>query len=141
MAGVIGKFVLVFALLGGCLVGPLCAQPAKVIYELQERCGRRAAEIFAKEFGQNITNTEGGQVIANYENHYNTRLNKCFIFETSDTLMHENGKSTSIKVLIVADVNANKIYANFDPMQCDVQGQTCHSEQEWRALIKPLMEE
>ena len=126
----IGKFVLGFALLGVHVVGSLHAQPAKVLYDLQERCGRRAAEVFAKDFDQNITNTERGQEIANYENHYNTRLNRCFILESSDTYMRESGKTTIIKVLIVADINENKVFANFDPLRCDVQGQTCHSEQE-----------
>ncbi len=97
--------------------------------------------MFSKDFGQNVSGIGSGQVIANYENHYNTRLNKCFIFETSDTFMRENGKTTSVKILIIADVNENKVYADFDPLQCDVQGKTCHSEQEWRAMIKPLMEE
>lgn len=118
------------------------AQTAKEKYELQERCGRRAAEVFKQDFGQNITTTgSGAQVIANYENHYNGRLNRCLIFEDSTTYLWDNGKHIVTRVLVIADVNENKALANFDPLKCKVQDKECHSEGEWRAMVKPLMEE
>ena len=48
------------------------AQPNKEQYELQERCGKRAAEFFAKAWAGEVSNTASGQTTANYENHYNS---------------------------------------------------------------------
>ena len=62
------------AMFGGAVV---YAEPNKVLYELQERCGRQAADTFKKEIGGNITDTSQGQMVANLENHYSARLNKC----------------------------------------------------------------
>jgi hypothetical protein len=114
----------------------VAAQPDKVAYELQERCGKRAAEIFAHDYPSQPPNG-----IANYENHYNSRLNKCFMLETSTQPVTADGKREVVKIDILADVNENKVYAEFDPISCDVNGRTCHSEEEWKMLIKPFMEE
>jgi hypothetical protein len=113
------------------------AQPDKVQYELQERCGKRATEVFEKDFPEKSPN-----VIAFFENHYNARLNKCFMVEETTTHVRDDkNKPVTIKILILIDVNDNKVIANFDPLQCTVQERTCHSEQEWRLLVKPLMQE
>jgi hypothetical protein len=110
----------------------------KVLYELQERCGKRAAEVFEKDFPD--TKTTGA--IADYENHYSPRLNKCFIVESSTQYLRDDkGKTEKIKVLILLDVNENKAYGNFDPLQCEVRGKVCRSEAEWRELIRPYMED
>ena len=61
------------------------AQPNKEQYELQERCGKRAAEFFAKAWASEVSNTASGQTRANYENHYNSRLNKCIYLEISNS--------------------------------------------------------
>jgi hypothetical protein len=67
------------------------AQPLIDKYELiSERCGKRAAEIFKK--GQEETT---GLTIAadNYENHYNSHLNKCFYLE-----IHQTGETKSLRL-------------------------------------------
>ena len=61
------------------------AQTATERYNLQDRCGKVAAEVFAKEWGTGFSNTANGQAIAQYRNHYNFRLNKCFYLELSIT--------------------------------------------------------
>jgi len=67
------------------------AQPTKEQYELQERCGKRAAEVFKREYRPGL---KGEQL--NYENHYSARLNKCFfLLEIGDA--YEKGKSVSRK--------------------------------------------
>ena len=111
------------------------AQPDKIviIYQLEEKCGKRAAEIHAAHF----PDAADAHNIYDYENHYNTRLNKCFIVETTTTF----AKGATIKTIIFSDVNENKGYGTFDPITCEVEGKTCHSLQEWQALIKPYMEE
>jgi hypothetical protein len=114
------------------------AQPDKVAYELQERCSQRATELFGRDFADN---NGGSQATGHFENHYNSRLNKCFMIEESTSYARDNGKLTAIRILILLDVNENKTYATFDPITCDVQGTTCHSEEEWKKLTKSLMEE
>jgi hypothetical protein len=62
------------------LVGTVShAQPNK------ERCGKQAAEVFAKRWGSGVKNSVAGQSVAEYLNHYNSRLNKCIYLETINT--------------------------------------------------------
>ena len=73
-----------------CFSTYVSAQPNKE--ELQERCGKLAAEVFAKEWGTGTSNTDYGQTIADYRNHYNFRLNKCFYLELSATYPRRIGE-------------------------------------------------
>jgi hypothetical protein len=130
--------ILTGAILAAAVSTTTYAQPNKEAYELHERCGRRAAEMFEKDFGPNPNN---GQVLGNYENHYNTRLNKCFIVESTTEFLHDPGKTTTMKTLELVDVNENKLYGSFNLLECVVNGKTCHSEEEWRTLTKSYMEE
>jgi hypothetical protein len=135
---------------GLCLLGAAYAEPNKVLYELQERCGRQAADTFKKEFGANVTNTKEGQTVANFENHYNARLNKCFYLESSLIVPTKDRKDRkSSTILRLFDLHENRefgSYFQFDApsgqvMQCEVGGTSCRSEQEWRALAKPFLED
>jgi hypothetical protein len=120
------------------------AQPNKEQYELQERCGKRAAEVFAKGWGSGISNTASGQIIGNYENHYNSRLNKCIYLEISNVYTHGEAPYRSIRLF---DLNENKEIATYSKIEgdafvfCLVQGKGCRTEDEWRTLIKPFMED
>jgi hypothetical protein len=114
------------------------AQSLKEKYELSERCGKQVAEAFANEW-DSVT-----KVMVNYENHYNSQLNKCFYLLTSI------GKSgTKIMTLFeLNENNENNDYGLFvgaaeatEPIQCYVQTSECKTEEEWRALIKPFMED
>ena len=81
------------------------------------------------------------KVLNNFENHYNIRLNRCFILEENTTLTKDMGKSYSIKILTLIDVNDNKSYGSFSPPSCEVQNVPCKSEQEFRSLIRQFMED
>ena len=122
------------------------AEPNKVLYELQERCGKQASDIFKKEIDANVTDTSQGKMIANYENHYNARLNKCFYLQTA-TIISRGKDHTMSKSLQLFDLHENReiaTYFDFDGkrvMQCEVGNNSCHTEQEWRALVKSFMEE
>src|SRR5262245_7692801 len=113
------------------------AQSLKENYELSERCGKRAEEVFAKAKAE----TTGLTIAAdNYENHYNSRLNKCLYLES-----HERG---AMRSLMLIDLNDHKEMGAYigqsgvqDPIKCVLQGRQCKSEEEWRALIKPFMED
>jgi hypothetical protein len=81
--------------------------PDKGLYELQERCGKRAAEVFAKEYGSQIQKTENGQIRFTYENHYSASLNKCFLLEIASSYeLKQNTMSTS-RILRLFDLNDN----------------------------------
>jgi hypothetical protein len=69
------------------------AQPNKEVYQLQERCGKRAAEVFEREYGSPLLNDKDGQTLLNYENHYSAGLNKCFSFWKSPCRMNGKGKT------------------------------------------------
>jgi hypothetical protein len=43
------------------------AEPNKEQYELQERCGKRASEVFEKERPCRLNQTETGRSISNFE--------------------------------------------------------------------------
>jgi hypothetical protein len=109
------------------------AQNRKEIYELQERCGKRAEQIYEKDFP--VGERKG---LESFESHYNIRLNRCFMLEENATLTKD---ASTTKLLTLIDVNANKIYGSFNPFICDVQNVTCKSEQEFRALFRQFMED
>jgi hypothetical protein len=127
-----------------CFSTNISAQPNKVLYELQERCGKRAEEFFRREYGPAFSKD---RQMFNYENHYSSRLNKCFFLEIAD--VYEKGKSASTKNMRLFDLNENKEYgvyvsgftADRPPLVCNVQDQVCQSESEWRQLLKPFMED
>jgi hypothetical protein len=48
-------------------------------YELREKCGKYCDEIFKREYGNGLTSDESSSMISSYQNHYNKKLNKCFI--------------------------------------------------------------
>src|SRR5262249_44713289 len=123
------------------------AEPNKVLYELQERCAKHASDTFKKEIGGNVTKTNDGEtMIGNYENHYSGRLNKCFYLETT-TILHKTKDRKLSKSLRLFDLHENRevgTYFQFDgspPMQCTVGDGSCRTEQEWRVLVKPFMED
>jgi len=120
---------------------PSLAQSAKEQYGLAERCGRRAAEVFAVEWGNDLVNrSETVRLRADYENHYNLRLNKCFYLEKATGYIDTG----PFKMYQLYDLYEDREVASFvegTPRYCDVQGKSCENEQEVRELIKPFMED
>jgi hypothetical protein len=105
----------------------------------KERCDKRAAELFNREYSL-ASNTKDE---FHYENHYSSRLNKCFFLEI--VVSHE--QETSSTIMRLFDLNVNKEYGVFvsgptesTPVTCVVRGKHCRSENEWRQLLKPFME-
>jgi hypothetical protein len=119
------------------------AQTATERYNLQERCGKFAAEVFAKEWGTGFSNTDNGQAFAAYRNHYNFRLNKCFYLELS-TVEPRSGDErpfNSSRLFDLHEITEIGTYQQLgdEVVSCDVQGKECHSLLEYQALIKPFM--
>ena len=125
------------------------AQTRRDVYELQERCGKRAEEIYKREWGFGVSNTEDRQITGHYENHYNMRLNKCFYLEISTSYERADAQRKSnlpavLNSLRLFDINDNKEYATFHEgpiVYCMVGEKFCKSQAEWRELIKSYMED
>ena len=133
--------LLAFAILisaGSVVVWATVAQAQTEKYDLQERCGKFAAEVFAKEWGTGFSTSANGQTITDYRNHYNFRLNKCFYLELSTI---EPLSSSRLFDLYERTEIATYQQLGDEVVSCDVQGKECHSFLEYQALIKPFMED
>lgn len=132
-------------------------------YNLSEQCGKQSEVFFKIKYrltnGDEPTpdvsyrNADGiGSSQYNYRNHYNKKLNKCFI--RSETVnVSGTDKSINFSILSLDDVNEHKQYGEYigdymdlgkkplNPPMCYVSGYKCKSYEEWDALIKPYMEE
>jgi hypothetical protein len=102
--------LIIAALAIGCL--PVHSQSRKEIYELQERCGKTAAEMFDRDFPKD--DRKGLEV---FENNYNASLNKCFLLEENTMITRDQGKTYTSKLLTLIDVNGNKVYGSFSFLQ------------------------
>src|ERR1035437_5771027 len=92
-------FVLMMVLLTSvCAYG----QSRKENYDLQERCGRSAAEMFDKDFPKD--DRKGLEV---FENNYNVRLNKCFMLEENTLITRDQNKTYTSKLLTLIEVHGN----------------------------------
>ena len=123
------------------------AQPNKIEYELRERCGERAAQVFKTEYRE-VQNTDEGQMLINYRNHYSATLNKCFFLELTSITATRASPQHNAKMFRLFDINENKEYGSFYkrsdaglPQDCNVLGKICRTEEEWNALIAPFMDE
>jgi hypothetical protein len=118
------------------LAGSAQAQSPPDKYELSERCGKRAAEVFTKGKQETGLTTAADD----YENHYSSRLNKCFYLKA-----HQTAETKSLRLF---DLNDHKEIGSYvgrmdipRPVKCALQEKRCESEEEFRALIKPFMED
>ena len=133
------SMVLIIALLCWPCIGH--AQPNE---NPQERCGKQAEERF-QEIGKQ-RETAGYTFSFDFENHYSLRLNKCFflltLFQTEIKSPDKVGK-----FMWLHDLNdISQYYGEYVHYSgllgfCEVRDKQCRSEQEWRELIKPFMED
>lgn len=112
----------------------------KELYDLQEKCGKLCKEIYNKDYNGGERWSRGVLVnIYLYENHYNKKLNKCFM------MINDEGSVGSVKTLM--DVNENKLYGSMRVnqegkiMSCRVLNKTCTLTEDWDTLVRPLMTE
>ena len=116
------------------------AEPAE-LYQLQLRCGKNAAEVFAKDYGNG---TDDGYSF-NYQAHYNAHLNKCFFLLISTF----NEKDNVIQSYYLSDLFENREYGPFSQstkigvFECNVLNTVCSSssKSEWDNLVKPYLDE
>jgi len=123
------------------------AASLKEDYELSERCGKKCEEAFKGAYGNGMSSSEGSSMFSNYVNHYNKKLNKCFILVTTTSISKDKNRDFLVMKNLF-DINENKEYGGFakftrsiKPNDCRLLDKVCSSEQEWEQLIKPFMEE
>ncbi len=106
------------------IVSPANAQSTLA---LQEKCTIRAKERFKEEFDF---------LHYAYQNHYNKKLDKCFIWVWS---------LDGARVQYLYDVNEKQDYGMIiireNDFRCRILKKSCNSEAEWDAFIKSYMEE
>ena len=124
----------------------------KETYESQERCGKRAEEIFKKKYGNSTQISKEGLSTNSYDYacHYNRKLNKCFMLINKVTCFYGKKKGSFFSFMQdykeLKDINENVTYGTFlhdsdEPPACQVLGKPYKTQQEWDALVKPYMEE
>ena len=132
------------------LVGCNNQKSTKEQYQLQEQCVKRSKEYFNKEYGNGIINWgDEERLTSNYTNHYNKKLNKCYILITSTQFIRNNeNKIENIGLKTLFELNENKGYGsliqfenNNKPNNCRILEKYCNLEKEWDSLVKPYMEE
>jgi len=111
--------------------------------ELIERCGKQAEEAFEKRLKSEVSE-EGHQITWGHENHYNSHLKKCLFLEAREDVERGVRERKQLKLIDLQDNREIGVYVFIyrqSTTACSVQGKECTSEEEWRALIKPFMED
>ena len=111
----------------------ICATPERQEEPnaLKDKCGKQC-EAWFKSYQQRYPSDK-----FTYENHYNKRLNKCFVL-----LKYSEKQLKSLR-----NINDNTMYGSFLSKQdgkiiiCNVLDKKCNSEEEWNSLVKPYMED
>lgn len=109
-------------------------------FEMQERCAKLAQEFFDKQ----------GYVLADhadYQCHYNRKLNKCFILITTDVFL--DNSTTEIQEYTLKDILDNKYYGGYReetglqvgfPTPYYIMDDKKCSSTEWHKRLKQYME-
>ena len=135
--------VVIFA--GGYFIGhsPFSKTSAND-FGLQEKCASQAKEFFEYIYPNKAERDE-----EEYSNHYNSRLNKCFIRIRHAILASSDSPFFSLQLW---DAVEKKQYGSYllmpdnkgsfavKPVECGVLDQHCTSREEFDALVKNYME-
>ena len=157
------KISILLVMFGLFLFNIAYAESVKEEYELQERCKKSVETWFQKKWGGKEfhedkverLNPPGSDDLlryVTYQNHYNRKLNKCFILEhVTVNLKNINRYDT----YTLFDINENKIYGAFEQAAKSLSGEgfgwmidirsstkiDCPYKGTWDELVKPYMEE
>lgn len=117
--------------------------------KLQEQCARQAATVFKSDGWEK-------EQMAGFEDHYNGKMNRCFIIEENTDVKTTPGRVSHSKTMFDAFERKNlanyfwrsdktKKYWEVAPFQCDVmmpsgEKRTCRSSDEFDDLIKVYMQ-
>jgi hypothetical protein len=134
----------------GCILSvalacaPAFGDPDKVAYELQERCGLRAAQWFKSEFGNGVENTKEGQAVTSFRNHYSSKFNKCIVLTIRTGYNYKQKPKGTSTMEILIDFNENNelgsFYQSDQFVNCTLGDKSCASHAQWQELIKLYLE-
>ena len=115
---------------------------------LQEKCAEGAKKFFFEFKGQYRSDSD---LYLDYTSHYNKNLDRCLIYISVSTLT-KGGKEENLGLYLFDVFEAGTqskslAYGRFQKFPdrtkipiCKVGDKICHSEAEFKALIKPYME-
>jgi hypothetical protein len=122
--------------LGIVLLWAPCIAQAQPNNELEERCRKQAEELFHQTF-----KTMANARFASFENHYSHRFNRCFYL----LRMENNPRGPTSMWLRDLDKNgryhAAYVQHRGSVTVCRLGRKYCRSEEEWREMIKPFMQD
>jgi hypothetical protein len=157
------KVLILLVTLGVFFFNIAHAASVKEQYELQEHCKKSVDAWFQEKWGgKNFHENKvkrhhppGSDILlryVTYQNHYNRKLNKCFVLEQVTT----NLKNIShYDTYTLFDINENKIYGEFNNAGARFPGDgigfvinmgssnriSCSNKAVWDELVKPYMNE
>jgi len=106
-----------------------------------------AEEYFKQAYGKKFWADDQTFFSAHYTNHYNKKLNKCFVLITT-TKTPKKTNSAPLIVETLWDINEMKKYgeikrlmATVQTSKCEVLGNYCNHLSDWKSLVRPYMEE
>jgi len=111
----------------------------KANLDLQEKCAQAAAAYIRSDRADRDT------VSLTYSNHYNLRLNHCFIQSKSSLLSNLYTQVSSYVTdayegTLVANVSEITLKNEAPQITCSIAGRACHSRKEFDESIKQFME-
>ncbi|MBN1471309.1 MAG: hypothetical protein JW925_05985 [Syntrophaceae bacterium] len=118
---------------------PVTEKSQKEISKLKEKCEKQSKKIFSKQYNDGTIENSKGTFLYKYKNHYNKKLNKCFMVITEDGVLERYKK--------LLDVDENNSYGSVrinneqENLGCYLLEKKCKSEEEWDLIVKPYMEQ
>lgn len=118
---------------------PVPEKSTKEISKLKEKCEKQTKKIFSKQYNDGSIENSKGTFLYKYKNHYNKKLNKCFMVITEDGVLERYKK--------LLDVDENNSYGSVrinneqENLGCYLLEKKCKSEDEWDLIVKPYMEQ
>lgn len=118
----------------------------KEVNESQVKCEKQSKEFFEKAYGNGILEFAESTDMYSHKNHYNKKLNKCFML--LEAVIHpkdpEKGLIIFGKLVDIAENKIQGVYVSSKTRtSCYLSGtdyKDC-SDQRWNELLKPYMEE
>jgi hypothetical protein len=122
------------------------AQSNNEKYELEERCGKRAAQYFSEHYGNEYDRGDKMTTFNSFRNHYNPRLNKCYVLVVERIHLDSWAKEEEVQTLTLMDLNENNKFGTYvgnskSVKMCEMKDDICHSEIEWWNMTKQYMED
>ncbi len=110
--------------------------------DLQEKCAKQAEKAY-RDSESKVMAMDGS--LSNFNNHYNSKLNKCFVRIDKDP--YHAGEFSHYEFLY--DAYEGKLYAEYGkysekdakPFVCTILEKSCQSREEFDAFIKTYMED